>query len=287
MNKKIIIISLLCCLLGLYFLIPHSPKKYKARCVSDHKVFKELCAKATRQPESFKHFKRDPFFTLFAENTSVDEGRICLELIRSRYPDLLTHMDQFRQNDALGSPVTASYENIGTISPTTLHYIKVLGELRKEFGDLSAMDIIEIGGGYGGQCKIISDLFSFKSYTLVDLPETLELAKKYLTEAGVKNVRFLTPDQLSKEERYDLVLSTYGFSEYNRTLQKSLFTQVLERSQRGYLDCNFCSKQFRVDPLSKKQLIETFKNRGFPFRILEEEPRRGKENFILVWDHEI
>ncbi|HEY5234596.1 MAG TPA: putative sugar O-methyltransferase [Rhabdochlamydiaceae bacterium] len=286
MTKKIIIISLICCLLGLYFLVPRSSKKKKARCISDHKVFTELCTKAAHQEESFKQFKRDPFFTLFAENTSVDEGRVCLELIRSRYPDLLAHIDQFRQNDHLGNPVTVPYD-IGTISPTTLHYMKVLGELRKEFGDLSNMRIIEIGGGYGGQCKIISDLFSFKNYTLVDLPETLELAQKYLNEQGVENVRFLTPDQLSKEEHYDLVLSTYGFSECNRSLQKSLFAQVLERSQRGYLDCNFCSKQFRVDPLSKNQLIETFKKRGFPFRILEEEPRRGKDNFILVWNHEI
>ena len=94
-------------------------------------MFTELCAKAAHQEEAFKHFKRDPFFTLFAENTSADEGSVCLELIHTRYPDLLTHLEQFRQNDALGNPVTASYEDIGTISPTTLHYMKVLGEAQK------------------------------------------------------------------------------------------------------------------------------------------------------------
>ncbi len=286
MNKKIYIIALACCALGLGFFVKPSSKKKKARCVSDHKVFTELCAKAAAQEEPFKQFKRDPFFTLFLENTSAQEGTACLELILTRYPDLLSYVDKFRSNDTLGNPLTASFEGVGEISPSTLHYMKVLGELRKEFGTLDHMRIVEIGGGYGGQCKILSDLFSFKSYTLVDLPETLALAKRYLKEQGVENVEFLTPDQLTGEETYDLALSTYGFTECSRAVQKNLLNKVLEHSRRGYLACNFCFKQFRVDPLSKPQLLETFKERGFPFRVLEEEPLSGKENFILVWNYE-
>lgn len=163
MTKKIIMVVLTCLVASLYYFSAPSSRKKKARCVSDQKVFTELCTKAACQDKSFSQFKRDPFFTLFAENTSVEEGLVCLELIRARYPDLLSHMEQFRQNDDLGSPITASFDTIGSISPTTLMYMKILGELRKEFGDLENMRIIEIGGGYGGQCKIISDLFSFRS----------------------------------------------------------------------------------------------------------------------------
>ena len=59
-----------------------------------------------------------------------------------------------------------------------------------------------IGAGQGNWCKILNDTVGFKSCTLVDLPEQLELAKKCLGEWKIKNVKFVTPEELSKDIIY-------------------------------------------------------------------------------------
>jgi len=48
------------------------------------------------------------------------------------------------------------------------------------FGLLDDAKIVEIGGGYGGQCKIIYDCFEPISYLMIDLGELLKLQEKYL-----------------------------------------------------------------------------------------------------------
>ena len=74
------------------------------------------------------------------------------------------------------------------ISATTARYIKNLSDLINLFGSLDGMRIAEIGGGYGGLCKIISDQFELDSYTLFDLPDCLDLSKKFLDNFGIDNV---------------------------------------------------------------------------------------------------
>lgn len=88
------------------------------------------------------------------------------------------------------------------------------------------MRIVEIGVGYGGQCKIISDLYEFESYTLVDLPSCLPLAKKYLDHFEVRNIICSTLDELDKKNQYDLVISNYAFSEITRGLQDDYIDKV-------------------------------------------------------------
>ena len=62
---------------------------------------------------------------------------------------------RFRENDRLGSPLTCDYDACGRFSPTTLRYAKVYSDLMRLFRDLDGQRIIEIGGGYGGQCFVI------------------------------------------------------------------------------------------------------------------------------------
>ena len=46
---------------------------------------------------------------------------------------------------------------------------------------LDGLDICEIGGGYGGQGKMILDRFVPRGYTIMDLTEPLALALHYLS----------------------------------------------------------------------------------------------------------
>ena len=60
----------------------------------------------------------------------------------------------------------------------------MLSDLRALLGSLDDLDIIEIGGGYGGQCFVTSVVHSPKSYTLVDLEPCLALQKHLSVSSG-------------------------------------------------------------------------------------------------------
>ena len=253
--------------------------------ISDNQVYPAVCRSAASDEEAFAHFKRHSIYNLIHEYTTFEEGTAYLEEIARAYPDLLGQIERFRQNDRLGDPKTFDYGSIGTLSPSTLRYIKIAGDLRRAFGDLTGMKVIEIGGGYGGQCKILSDLFAFESYTIVDLPESLALARTYLDKLGVAGVRFLSPKELSDKESCDLVISHYGISEYDRPLQKRLLERVVAHAKKSYLVCTSYPRHFRIKPLGKEDLLKQLKTLGLSYQILPEEPLMGKNHFIIKIEH--
>ncbi len=213
-------------------------------------------------------FKRMPAYRPILEHVSQDAGRKYLKIILTNNPQLQDHFDRFAENDRFGDPRVFSYDS-WRFSPTTLRYIKVVSDLIDLFGGLAGMRIIEIGGGYGGQCKIIADVFEFQSYTIVDLPPVADLQRKYLSLLNVAGCRCITPDQLT-DGKYDLVISNYALSELDRSAQDAYTDAVLRHSQRGYLTWN------------SKQMPHVHRLPA-PVTWLEERPRTGPDNKIFVW----
>ena len=166
------------------------------------------------------------------------------------------------------------------ISPSTLRYIKVLSDLIKIFGNLDGFKIAEIGGGYGGQCKIINDYFNIKNYHIIDLPEVNLLSKKYLQKLNINNVRFSTSKDLIPED-YDLVISNYAYTELDRELQDIYKLNIIDNSKNGYLTCNFISNLFidNSDFYSREELV----NLKEKVEIFKEEPLSHSNNFLLTW----
>ena len=161
---------------------------------------------------------------------------------------------------------TKSYIFINDLSQ--IKFYLNLSDLIFLFGDLSGFKIVEIGGGYGGLCKIISDLFSFESYTLFDLPECLRLSKKFLDSFNVKNVNFCTNHSLPSIGNFDLVISNYAFSELNGNLQQSYFNNILSITPLGYLTCNFKThtwedSQMNVTHFESFKGLKTFRTSPF------------------------
>ena len=129
-------------------------------------------------------------------------------------------------NDFYGSPVIHNY-NGKRFSTSTLQYIGVLSNLIKRFGSLDGKNIIEIGGGYGGQCRTIMDMFNIGCYHIIDLPEVCELQRKYC-----KAQTYTKPTG----HEYDLVISNYALSEI--VDNKLYIDEVLRKSKHGYITCN-------------------------------------------------
>lgn len=167
-------------------------------------------------------------------------------------PDELLHKGF--TNDFYGSPKLHNYGQ-KKFSTSTLQYIGVLAKLIELFGSLDGMRIVEIGGGYGGQCRTIFDVYKPECYHIIDLPEVCELQRRYCQAES-----YTQPTG----QEYDLVISNYALSE---VLDNKLYIdEVVNKSKCGYITCN-------------SDLVKlNFTHSRLPDIVGERET-----NYILVW----
>jgi hypothetical protein len=244
--------------------------------ISDHGDYRNLCRDASVKNDVFSRFRSEAAYNNILEHVSIEQGHSYLVSTFHNSPHLLQFFDKFKINDKFGGPKVHDFGPVvGSISPTTLRYIKVLSDLCFSFGDLSGLKIIEIGGGYGGQCAIISQLYQHASYTIIDLPEPLALQKRFLDSVGIKNVNFLPCEQVQYPIQSDLVISNYALSELSKSLTDTYIKNCIYSTPRGYLTCNF------IDPTcySKQEFMERL-----PWAVaVPEYPLTHPDNYILTW----
>lgn len=246
--------------------------------ISDYQAYREVCLKAATDDNKFNVFKQDRNYREILEHT--DPG------IASQYANYILEskfnfdkIEAIKSNDEQGGALVLFYgEPFGSISPSTLRYLKVLVELEEMFGSLDNMNIAEIGVGYGGQCKLIYDYFKPTSYTLIDLPEPLALSERYHRKYNYANIKYTPQELLPVDATYDLIISNYALTECARPIQLDYLDKVVAKSKKGYITYNDISSKFGIDSLSK----EEFKNR---LNCLEkaEYPISGNNNCILYW----
>jgi hypothetical protein len=241
-----------------------------------------VCQKAVKDENVFKTFRRNPNYTPILEHVSQGQGE---EYLKECNPILIKQfLTKFSTSEQFGGPLVYSYCHIAhynyshtiplLLSPTTCRYIKVLSDLIKYFLPLE-INIVEIGCGYGGQCKIIHDLFKPTSYTLIDIPDVLELTAKWLANFKITpTLRSLTdPSQI----KYDLCISNYAFTEFTRHYQDFYAENILKNSTMGYITCNFLN---RTDGFSVQEILDLMGGKMY-----EEKPKTGNNNAIYIWDH--
>jgi hypothetical protein len=244
--------------------------------VGDAGSFPAACARAAADPEAFATFKTDPAVRVVVENLACEHGRRYLDLALAERPSLGSLLDRFRENDRLGRPRTCDYGEHGRFAPTTLRYVKVVADLLTLFGPLDGARIVEIGGGYGGQCFVTSVATSFASYTLVDLEPVLALQRVYLRELGVRDVDLRRADELDPAAEHDLVVSNFAFSECVRRVQRLYVERVFRRSSRGYVACNWPRPRLSF---TRDELLAAVPGSRFT----KDDPTTGTGADILVW----
>lgn len=108
-----------------------------------------------------------------------------------------------------------------------------LKTLQKKVTTLNS--VLEIGGGYGGLCKMVIDAFSPSNYTIVDHPTMLKVARDYLGDSvnyvGVPDIENLF------KKRFDLLIATHCLSETPVEYQEHVYENVFP----------ICRKVFIVD----------------------------------------
>ena len=243
---------------------------------------------ALSDESAFRSLKQLPGIKGAIERLSPERGAEYRAIIFKQTPALLARLDAFRENDVIGSPDLASYPE-GLISPTTWRYIKVVSDLQLLFDSLDGWHVAEIGVGYGGQCRVLSEAHAFASYTFYDLEPVVDLAAKYVTStrpALAEKLRLANFRKLGEDApvNFDLVISNWALSECVKETQLRYIEHVLRRSRHGYITYNQISHLRGVESFRKREFLNVL---GLPVKTMEEglsgPVPEDMENFIAHW----
>jgi hypothetical protein len=242
--------------------------------------YERFCEIAAHHPLIFSQFRREPACIGMMEHVSYEQGWQLLQIIKTRYPHLAPYLSAIAAEDVVGKPIPAYYPSVGWISPTTLRYVKIAGDLQAIFKYLHPLKIIEIGGGYGGQCKILHDIWGFDHYTLIDLKACLPLIEKYLSQFGISAISCIsTHGPLS----CDLLISNHAFSEIDREEQLLYLNQIIKHAPRGYITYNQISRVYGISSLSVEEVVAGLKKEERIIRVEPETPLTGDGNCVIIW----
>jgi hypothetical protein len=253
--------------------------------IMDDPLYRRCCHLVAQDPNIFKVFRQFLEIVTTIDTVSVDQGMGYLEFIKRNYPYLINQMAEFVRNDAVGYPGIYEYPEIGWICPTTLRYVKTYGDLNARCGDMKGWKIVEIGGGYGGLYRIIASQTPFEKYSIVDLPETLELIKTYLNQFAVQKPECISSDSVEKDISCDLVISNYAFSECQKEVQDKYFDRIIKNSKRGYMMCNYTSHVYGLSSYSSDELKGKLEGEGFHVHIEGENQSLDPSvsNLLFTW----
>lgn len=259
-----------------------SPRLERNQSDSDREYYLRAVERAVNSSEGFANFKRDSDYQIVLEHVTESQGEAYLRIVEEKAPEFLDNPERWKKNDDIGNPITYKYDSVGNVSPTTLRYLKVAADLKSHFDQDFGEEIVEIGGGYGGQALITDSLFSINKYRIFDIPEVNQLISKYLESYLLNGSYSVTTLNKSTAEEYDLVISNYAFSELPSHLQKMYIEKVLSNAKRGYLTMNSGRGQERT---TGKLSIDELRDLLPSFETYEEKPQTGSNNYIIVWDH--
>lgn len=217
----------------------------------------EACKSAVKNESLFKTFKQNRDYQYVLEHLNETNGvQYANEIARlSIEHKVQLNWTRILRNDTLGRPTKFLYQITGygkmKISPTTLRYVclgmKALAHMKNKH--MRFVNLIEVGGGYGGQCYMFHCLaeayqIEILNYTIFDLPEVLTLQQKYLSRLFCRgnelhHIHFLNPWQKHMTWHDSAFLfSSYALAELSPKNRALYYSLLRGHVQHGYVIWN-------------------------------------------------
>jgi hypothetical protein len=248
------------------------------------------------------YFKQDSHYRGVLEHVSYEIGIMYLNEIKTRYNDIFYEnknllINLCKENDIYGKPVQSYFNDFTTCSPTNIRYILhsflVLEYVKNN--NLNNLNIIEIGGGYGGLCFFInklSHLFNINiiSYTIFDIYEASKLQELYLNKLQINNCKVFQIDNFAELNKESFLVSNYAFSEISPDLQKEYTEKILNQFvNHGFLCWNhipvykFINKKIYIDKayrVSNDKIICDNATKNIGLSVLTDFELNTKNNWV-------
>lgn len=201
------------------------------------------------QTGDLSSFKSNPNYTYMLEHVSYEQGLQYYECIKKQTTISENNIRVFAgMNDALGSPTKYTYGSI-TLSPTCLRYIWQSHLILTHFANKAnnePIDIVEIGGGYGGLCLAIHTFSKYypitiRSYTIIDLDAPRRLQTLYLSNFNLTYpINFVDAatygETITKQNNF--LISNYCFSEIDSIYQSKYIYYLFPKITHGFIAWN-------------------------------------------------
>lgn len=210
----------------------------------------DICKNALIDENLFNNFKNNNEYKVILEHVSYETGLEYLNKIKTNeyYTNNILEWNKYMENDNIGNPTTFKYDSIN-ISPTTLRYISIGLDIIQHIKNinLNNIDVVEIGGGYGGQCKILFDLCNISNilinkYKIVDIPEVSKFQEKYLNKllnkSNINKIIFESCLEITTNENYDLCISNYALGEFDEDVREEYIEKVVKYCKHYYIIWN-------------------------------------------------
>jgi hypothetical protein len=200
------------------------------------------------QTNDLSNFKSNLNYTYMLEHVTTSQGSQYIDCIKQNTSISSEEIIYFcNKNDSIGNPTRGNYD-FGVASPTSLRYIYhahlILTYLQSL--NLPSIDIVELGGGYGGLCLAIynfSEKYSIKinSYTIIDLPSISKLQSIYITLQNPDlNVSFMDATTFGSNIQTSnlFFVSNYCFSEISHEFQQEYIKNLFPKVTHGFITWN-------------------------------------------------
>lgn len=141
----------------------------------------------------------------------------------------------------VGNPISVTYHG----ESVDLDYLRAVAEVEylARHLRLDGGRVLEIGAGYGRTCHTLLSLHDVREYWVVDLPETMELARRYLQavldEDRLARLRFVPVDEVDDALRgaeFDLALNIDSFAEMDASTVNSYLSLIDRTSRHCYVN---------------------------------------------------
>jgi len=247
--------------------------------ITDTASYKNICQFFIRDEDAFRRFRNYSHdYNRVLEHVKQKKGEEYFDIAIENCPWLIDRLDDIRKNDSVGSPRVFGYRGYGLFSPTTLRYTKVMTDIYNDLGSPDMGDkVIEIGGGYGGQQRILNEFMTFKYYYTVDLEEVCALQEKYLSNFEPIFGGWIYPEGVkSLKTKFDFVISNFAFNELIREYQELYFEKIISKSKHGYISGIFDD----VDRMGLEEIEKLLPN---TCKIRKYLPDTGFNCHIITW----
>jgi hypothetical protein len=245
--------------------------------LSDHKAYRDACVTAAADDEMFSAFRSGGgAYHDILEHVSLD-----LAQAYARELDLPGGASELErlllQADVVGSPLLEDIPGVGMVSRSALRYLCVARQMREFLQLPGGTHFLEIGVGYGGQVRVLADLVPGARFTLVDLPETLALARRYLQASGVTApVEYVAANRI-RSVSADVVISNYALSELRREVQTRYIDAFIGPASSGFVTWN------HISPRVFRSLTATDFAAMVSGRLMDERPLSYPGNQVVIW----
>jgi len=225
--------------------------------------------------EKIKNWKQNSDYRIILEHVSKEQGQSYLNNITS-----ILSFDQIKTfcniNDSLGEHCTETFylnDNILVTSPSCLRYLDHAIQILKHVYSINYTDnklnIVEVGGGYGGLCLAVyyinNILFNSKyniyNYYITDLDQP-GMLQKYVTSKLIKlvtsettNIHIESATTYGKniEQTNLFLVSNYCMSEIGDENRNEYYNHLLPKVSHGFMIWN-THATFPLDTTIKQEI---------------------------------